>query len=311
MPAETNPTNSPSSPTFEYTATGLRAHINNHTFSRTDPELLHKALTSSRELSAAEGFYQAQVLLYGLERVDNEKAAKDSLLATYEKENGNLTVSKEVLELEQQLKEGYDIQHPPSKPKRKATGKSASEPAPKVAKTVATASASATSASTSSANNEENHAPETPKITSHYEIKAPYFKDEWPDATKRPFTFSIAQTPSGSEVWGTFDFGVVRGILRSTSPVPTSCAAPNNVLPFLWNGVEIGEDEPQVDEDQVGELRFLPGGKIEGWIEGGFFERAELSGEKTDGRIPADRVGKWQKTWKAIEQQAIATVYWV
>ena len=36
-----------------------------------------------------------------------------------------------------------------------------------------------------------------------------------------------------------------------------------------------------------------------------------LTGEKLDGRIPLDNVGKWEERWDAIDDEIVAKMHWV
>ncbi|KAJ3056518.1 hypothetical protein HK097_006425 [Rhizophlyctis rosea] len=68
------------------------------------------------------GFYQAQVLLYGLNPVKTVDGAKNSLLKAFAKGNGSLTVPKKVLATEERLRNAFVAENEAAKARYGGSG---------------------------------------------------------------------------------------------------------------------------------------------------------------------------------------------
>lgn len=91
-----------------------------------------------------------------------------------------------------------------------------------------------------------------------YNIAAPKVSDGWD--CDGPLTLTLASSVAGSHLWGSFDFGVFEGTLRSCS----SLEPIDNNIHFLWRGRETGEGETTYGDENVAEFKFLGDGKFSG-----------------------------------------------
>ena len=90
--------------------------------------------------------------------------------------------------------------------------------------------------------------------------------------------FSLILTLDNQSLWGAYDFGMFEGILYLTT---RPYAASNEQLAFTWRGRENGEGETSFGDGNVGWLKFLGGGRIEGMIN--CYGQARFSGRRVSG----------------------------
>ncbi|KAI1250926.1 hypothetical protein MGN70_007987 [Eutypa lata] len=125
----------------------------------------------------------------------------------------------------------------------------------------------------------------SPDVTSQW--------DQWDDGD-----FELVLTLSGSELWGRFNLGVVRGVLRLAQ---RPWDASHDRLRLAWRGRE--HEGPMLYGDRNGGwLRFLGGGRVEGEID--FmrlgFQAERLSGQGT--RSEAD-IADLRSEWNAYNER--------
>lgn len=66
-----------------------------------------------------------------------------------------------------------------------------------------------------------------------FAIAAPYLVEGWPDTASGDLKLTISPSPAtGNHLWGSFDFGVIKGVLRGKAP-PT---AAGGTVDFVWRG---------------------------------------------------------------------------
>ncbi|KAL1673326.1 hypothetical protein EV122DRAFT_222931 [Schizophyllum commune] len=137
-----------------------------------------------------------------------------------------------------------------------------------------------------------------------YTIDCPYLLDQWPDDCSGPLTLRLALSSTGRHLWGAFKFGIVEGVLRSTSPPPFF---PNTTITFDWRGREMGEYTVTWDEGNVGTLTLAADGTLRGTLDGAFLDpdQCVFFGRKKVGdkrfRVPGERlVRQWKREWRRL-----------
>ncbi|KAI0084378.1 hypothetical protein BDY19DRAFT_971529 [Irpex rosettiformis] len=133
-----------------------------------------------------------------------------------------------------------------------------------------------------------------------FDIKAPDL-DQWSGQEYSLDDYGPNRTikllSSTNRLWGSFNFGVVAGIIRCSSTphfVDDTCT-------FTWRGKESGgEGELTFGEVNVGTLTFLGDGKIEGVIKGSFFGRMTFSAAKKN------ELKEWKRRFRCINFAAHA-----
>ena len=105
-------------------------------------------------------------------------------------------------------------------------------------------------------------------------------------------------------LWAYFDFGVLSGVMRCSKPpslVGDSCT-------FTWHGTESGEGQMLYDKAQRGTITFQGNGRFKGFIEGGFFGKAQFVGtrnaEASFNRVWCMYVKQWKATYRSINESA-------
>ncbi|KAI4294513.1 hypothetical protein K525DRAFT_212484 [Schizophyllum commune Loenen D] len=137
-----------------------------------------------------------------------------------------------------------------------------------------------------------------------YTIDCPYLLDQWPDDCSGPLTLRLALSSTGRHLWRAFKFGIVEGVLRSTSPPPF---LPDTTITFDWRGREMGEYTVTWDEGNVGTLTLAADGTLRGTLDGAFLtpDQCVFFGRKKVGdkrfRAPGERlVRQWKREWRRL-----------
>ncbi|RDA95304.1 hypothetical protein CP533_3512 [Ophiocordyceps camponoti-saundersi (nom. inval.)] len=94
-------------------------------------------------------------------------------------------------------------------------------------------------------------------LNGSYDVDCPYVTSEWP---RFGSDFGLSLTLAGRKLWGSFDLGVISGVLYFPERPWKSSTEP---IPFLWRG---GEDDGPIryGDDNEGFIRFLGDGRVEG-----------------------------------------------
>ncbi|KAH7101097.1 hypothetical protein BKA62DRAFT_704278 [Auriculariales sp. MPI-PUGE-AT-0066] len=138
-----------------------------------------------------------------------------------------------------------------------------------------------------------------------YVITAPYLVDQWPDDCGRnKMVLQIAAEPSSDpQVWASFNFHIIKGVLRSCVAPPYSVG---QSVKFEWCGREMGEMTVLAPDGTDGEvewfsatLTFLGDGKIQGTF--GWERGFEFTGSR-ENRALGTGAGwqKWKNEWQAL-----------
>ncbi|KAI0340984.1 hypothetical protein BDW22DRAFT_1346712 [Trametopsis cervina] len=139
-----------------------------------------------------------------------------------------------------------------------------------------------------------------------FKIYAPRLSEEWPSMCRPGLTLRVSPSEkSGRHLWMSFDFGVLTGIARGSSP-PTDIGGSST---FTWHGEETVAGQSLYGSENKGTVTFLGNGKIVGTIEGGFFGKAPFVGirdeEKTRNRVWVKHVQKWKTEYRCINAEDI------
>ncbi|OTB03384.1 hypothetical protein M426DRAFT_177063 [Hypoxylon sp. CI-4A] len=121
-------------------------------------------------------------------------------------------------------------------------------------------------------------------LNGRYEVECREVTDQWGHDG-----FSLVLTLDGSQLWGSFDLGIVSGVLRiSERPWQSSFGD----VEFTWRGREL--DGPIIyGNHNAGFIRFLGDGRVEGGVDfnGGLeFEGNRFPHQGTRSEIPADEM---------------------
>lgn len=96
-------------------------------------------------------------------------------------------------------------------------------------------------------------------LNGRYEIECPDLeKWQWSSSD-----FSLVLTIDGTCLWGAYDFGMFKGIIRLLS---RPYSAGNRRFNFTWRGRDNSKGENSFGPFNEGWMRFLGGGRIEGMI---------------------------------------------
>ncbi|KAI1418269.1 hypothetical protein F5Y13DRAFT_151002 [Hypoxylon sp. FL1857] len=109
-------------------------------------------------------------------------------------------------------------------------------------------------------------------LNGRYDIDCPYVTAEWGLTA-----FKLILTLSGSQLWGRFNLGVVRGVLRfDERPWQSSYEK----IEFKWRGRE--REGPMIyGNKNTGWIKFLGDGRIEGELD---YMRIQFKGNRADGQ---------------------------
>ncbi|CAM1503575.1 Fc.00g011660.m01.CDS01 [Cosmosporella sp. VM-42] len=94
-------------------------------------------------------------------------------------------------------------------------------------------------------------------LNGRYDVSCPFVTQEWPHYGE---DFGIVLTLAGSSLWGSFDLGVIEGVLLlDERPWESS----HDLVGFRWRGRE-GEGQIMYGSRNQGWIKFLGDGRIEG-----------------------------------------------
>ncbi|KAI9460041.1 hypothetical protein F5148DRAFT_1287000 [Russula earlei] len=137
-------------------------------------------------------------------------------------------------------------------------------------------------------------------VEGKYAINAPYLAEEWPDSASGGLELMLAPScGTGKHLWGSFDFGIVTGIIRCGAP-PKSV---RDAVSFEWRGHEQGEGQMEYGSENKGTLTFLGDGKLRGTMEGGFMRQFTFTGVQKPLNC-VKQIKKWKEQWRGINDRS-------
>ena len=136
-------------------------------------------------------------------------------------------------------------------------------------------------------------------LAGSYVIAAPAISDGW--ECSGPLTLNLASSSTTSHLWGSFDFGVFEGTLRSTSSVKPGTTD----IGFSWRGRKTGEGESTCGDENVAKLTFLENGTFKGtmhWDCCGDFDLVGRQDKDVAGRTVdlSDQVDTWKEEYWSL-----------
>ncbi|KZV67839.1 hypothetical protein PENSPDRAFT_583353 [Peniophora sp. CONT] len=274
----------------------------------------------------SEAYYNAQAIHYGLKPSKTKDATKKALLATFGGRK-EIKVPDKVVALEKELRElwrtenekdrvRFEQEEKERERKEKecraeerrrheailAEFEAGNTAAPKAAssrKRKATDEGTATQKKAKTSGGKLSDL----DVKGEFAINAPYLAEQWDDASGE---LTLTLSPSrgtGKHLWGSFDFGIVKGIIRGGLP-PTTIGA---TVAFKWRGHEQGEGQMEFGDMNKGTLTFLGNGKIRGTMVGGFMREFVFSGiQDTDTLRSTEwsmHVEEWKDEWRGINDR--------
>ncbi|KAJ6490486.1 hypothetical protein DFH09DRAFT_1377362 [Mycena vulgaris] len=238
----------------------------------------------------SEEFYIAQVAHYGMQPVKTKEGAKQALLAAFGSKT-TLEVPARIFKLRESMRKEYSEANKVAKAKYMEEKrqekdflqeKGGERPLKK---------------------GKAQLAKENKELSGKFKVVAPFLTEQWEDQTRDMMWLELYPSSTTSHLWGAFDFGVVSGVIRSTSPLPTHVG---ESVAFLWRGRESGEGETTFGDGNVGSIVFLGAGKLKAkmdWDLGNFdFAGIRLEGAK--GKVSPKSVREWKSTWRGINPRA-------
>ncbi|KJZ69781.1 hypothetical protein HIM_10820 [Hirsutella minnesotensis 3608] len=111
-------------------------------------------------------------------------------------------------------------------------------------------------------------------LNGDYEVDSRCITDQW---SCYGSDFDLTLTLAGSRLWGSFDLGVISGIMFFETRPWRSSEVP---MPFIWRGQEA--DGPiMYGNDHHGSITFLGGGRVEGRFD---YQRLTFQADRFDGQ---------------------------
>ena len=140
-------------------------------------------------------------------------------------------------------------------------------------------------------------------LNGYYDIDCPTIDSQWPDSTEEAMCLIL--TLDSPTMWGAYDFGMFSGIIRFPSrPMVSS----NQPMSCKWRGQENGEGEMSFGDHCIGSVKFLGGGRIEGWLN--LYGRCEFSGIRQAGPGNALRTAASMKQeWEGYSEETYEAAY--
>ncbi|KAM0481758.1 hypothetical protein ACHAPX_003083 [Trichoderma viride] len=120
-------------------------------------------------------------------------------------------------------------------------------------------------------------------LNGRYDISSRSVEEEWPHYASG---LDLVLTIAGSSLWGRFDLGIIEGVLYfEERPRKSSLDA----VQFSWRGREAEGPISYDDRRNRGWIKFLGGGRIEGWIDhlDIYFEGDRVPGQGTRSEVEA------------------------
>ncbi|KAJ7766841.1 hypothetical protein B0H16DRAFT_1882834 [Mycena metata] len=238
----------------------------------------------------SEEFYLAQVAHHGLKAVKTKDAAKRALLSAFGSKK-TLAVPDRILMLEKEMEKREEKRKEEEKQKKRERERdSAIEkflqegggPSAKKGKT------------------QGGKLQISAELSGKFKVVAPFLTEQWPELSQDDnMWLKLSPSSTNSRIWGAFDFGLLSGIIRSTT-LPLRVG---DRVAFFWRGREAGEDISTFGDSNNGTIDFLGGGKFKATMNSDF-GNFEFAGTKLDGAKANGSLREWKKTWRSINQRA-------
>lgn len=134
-----------------------------------------------------------------------------------------------------------------------------------------------------------------------YKIVAPALSENW---NCDPLTIELCLSSTGSHMWGVFNFGFLRGRLRSEKLDKSSPF--KGTIKFDWRGRETGEGESTIEPENIINLNFLDDGMFRGEMHTTYIETFKLAGKKnvreTQRTDLPSKVSDWKRGYRKLNE---------
>ncbi|KAL8837397.1 MAG: hypothetical protein Q9176_005703 [Flavoplaca citrina] len=271
---------------------GFHIQDRHQAYKRCDPEELHALLIYDEEAAKytkkgklrknpprhtdpTHHFYSAQLTHYGLPSSTSKQAAKAALLEAYKSEEG-LIVPPHILQCEATLR----AQHRAKEAKlleeeeerwRKQCEQEEKQRVKRKRQEDDLVAEIEEAAACKKKQKTDVKPLDIYKLAGSYIIVAPKVSEGWD--CEGPLQLKLAPSSTAKHLWGTFNFGVFEGKMRSQSlDTPTKT---NRTIRFYWRGRETGEGESTFGPENIAKFKFLPSGSFKGrmyWDSAGKFD---------------------------------------
>ncbi|KAF9031000.1 hypothetical protein BDZ89DRAFT_1064322 [Hymenopellis radicata] len=133
-----------------------------------------------------------------------------------------------------------------------------------------------------------------------YAVEAPSISKQW-DYGDNKYVLKLALSSKTSHLWGTFEFGVISGVIRSKGSVTSGSRSIN----FQWRGREEGENVISLGSDNSGRIEFLVNGNIKGTINTDLGKFA-FTGKKMvrENVVWSMSIANWKYEWRSTNESA-------
>jgi hypothetical protein len=147
-----------------------------------------------------------------------------------------------------------------------------------------------------------------------FRVVSPYLAAEWPDYVPHDgnFKLRVRASSTGAHLWGSFEFGVVTGVFKTTAGPPSE-VDPESDASFTarikWRGYEQGEGQMTFGNNNTGSITFSGGRprRVEGVLNGSFLSqgKATFAGTAVPNMVVMDKALKdWKVKWRSINDRA-------
>ncbi|EJD37632.1 hypothetical protein AURDEDRAFT_173295 [Auricularia subglabra TFB-10046 SS5] len=219
-------------------------------------------------------FYRAQMVHYGLATSVDDSVTREA--AKVALSSSKLLLPDAAQRMELSLKALYDAENnalrpgPHDKPpvaqgaKRNKRQRDDSEPSAGSSGPQKIDNPDAKRAKKAEPKAEEDPLAKLDAICGSYDIKAKVASTSSDEPYESDFVFNLVLSSTRSHLWGAFDFGICSGVLRASAPSDPT----NSNVYFHWCGRDDEVEEAIFGPQNVGTIKFLPGGRIKGKLEG-------------------------------------------
>ena len=228
----------------------------------------HQGPTSSQCLDMPKGFYQAQLIHYGLQPRTTELGAQKALLRAFKSSDGQiLEVPRNILILKIQLRKQFRATNRAQRIKHENNWATSLREVQRARlghrrRSIENLPPALIPTNIQTQWNGQRENNEFTGIEGIYSISAPTITDGY--FYDGPLILQLAFSSTRCHIWGNFDFGLYKGKLRSRTPLAT--LNNDSIIEFQWRGRECGEGVSTFSRENTARFKFLGNGKIVGNI---------------------------------------------
>ncbi|KAI3615595.1 hypothetical protein WG66_011914 [Moniliophthora roreri] len=135
-----------------------------------------------------------------------------------------------------------------------------------------------------------------------FNIIAPLISEEWGSGSDN-YVLRLSPSTTHAHLWGCFNFGIISGIIRSTSSstIPEEPFPPGHKVHFLWRGRE-QDGGTSFSDKNTGHIVFLEKGTIKGRLQWDGYD-VKFSGKEDEDTsrkmiVWSMNVPAWKRVWR-------------